>query len=321
MKIVMLYPGYGSQFVGMAKELYDEHRIVQEYFEEAGSCLEVNFVKLAFASSDADLSRMNNAYTTLFVVSSAITALLKQEGIEPTLVAGYNNGEYSALFAAGGMSFPDGLYLLNKYASLYQESLADLDVAMIRIIGADEQQLNELCVKSSDLENPVYIALYETDHRHIIAGPRAGVHAVAEQARTIARVKIEEVGLEYGLHSPLMSRVADTFKMYLEKVDFKDLTVGLINNTDVYEIKNGIDARAAVISFIERPVLWNQIMDALSDTDLFIEVGPGSQLTEFIKVKYPHIRAVSINTKADLEELKKVIAAQKETEQPPLPEN
>ena len=320
MKLVMLYPGYGSQFVGMAKELYDEHRIVQEYFEEAGNCLEVNFVKLAFASSDSELSRMNNAYTTLFVVSSAITALLKQEGIEPTLVAGYNNGEYSALFAAGGISFPDGLYLLNKYASLYLEDIENLDVAMVRIIGADEQQITELCVQNSDLENPVYIALYENDHRHIIAGPRARVYQVAEQARTIARVKIEEVGLELGLHSPLMGAVADTFKMYLEKVDFKDLSVGLINNTDVYEIKSGIDARAAVISFIERPVLWNQTMDALSDTDLFVEVGPGSYLTDMIKIKYPHIPALSINNKADLEELKKVIAEQKKTEPAPLQE-
>jgi len=108
MKIALLFPGYGSQFVGMGKELYNDYRIVQEYFEEASNCINTNFVKLCFASSDAELSKITNAYTSLFLVGSSIYALLKELEIEPDMVAGYNNGEFAAMFAGGCFSFPDG---------------------------------------------------------------------------------------------------------------------------------------------------------------------------------------------------------------------
>src|SRR5262245_26836049 len=121
MKIALLFPGYGSQFVGMGKELYDEYRIVQEYFEEASNCLNVNFVKLCFASSDVELGKMVNAYTSLFLIGASVYAVLKESGIEVDIVAGYNNGENAALFAAHCFSLPDGLYLLNKFCSFYQE--------------------------------------------------------------------------------------------------------------------------------------------------------------------------------------------------------
>ena len=105
MNIALLFPGYGSQYVGMAKDLYDESRTIQEYFEEAGNCLPINFVKLCFASSDTELSRMEHAYSATFLVSCAIHALLKEEGIKADVVAGYNLGEYTALYAATALVF------------------------------------------------------------------------------------------------------------------------------------------------------------------------------------------------------------------------
>src|SRR3990170_5846802 len=141
MKIALLFPGYGSQFVGMGKELYDEYRIVQEYFEEASNCLNTNFVKLCFASSDVELGKMGNAYTSLFLVGSATYAVLKEHGIEPDVVAGYNNGESAALFAAGCFSLPDGLYLLNKFCSFYQEIVDEMEVDVLHVTGIATAQL------------------------------------------------------------------------------------------------------------------------------------------------------------------------------------
>src|SRR3990167_1799204 len=127
MKIALVFPGYASQYVGMGKELYDEYRIVQEYFEEASNCANVNFVKLCFASSDAELGKLANAYMSLFLVGGSVFALLKEYDIIPDIVAGYNNGEVTALFTCGCFSFPDGLYLLNKFSSFYQEALEAID--------------------------------------------------------------------------------------------------------------------------------------------------------------------------------------------------
>ena len=148
MKIGMLFPGYGSQFVGMGKELYDESRVMQEYFEEASNCLNMNFVKLCFASSDTEIGRMEHAYPLLFLMSSSIAALLKQEGIQPDIVLGYNTGEYAAIHTAGGFSFPDGLYLLSKYHALYQELLATIEVAGMRVTGLSSSELEALCTAS-----------------------------------------------------------------------------------------------------------------------------------------------------------------------------
>src|SRR5438132_11488028 len=160
MKIALLFPGYGSQFVGMGKELYDEYRVVQEYFEEAGHVLNNNFVKLCFASSDVELSELVNAYTSLFLVGACVYAVLKEHGIEPDVVAGYNNGESAALFAAGCFSLPDGLYLLNKFCSFYQEIVDGMEVDAMHVTGVTTTELEAICKKVSDDEHKVFIAIY-----------------------------------------------------------------------------------------------------------------------------------------------------------------
>src|ERR1700679_1827025 len=137
MKIMMLFPGYESQFVGIGKELYDQHRLMQEYFEEASSCLNLNFVKLCFASSDSELSKIQNSYPILFLLSTAVAALLKQEGIRPDVCVGYCDGQMSALSAGGGISMPDGLYFFSKYAAFYQELLKEYPFKSYRIKGMD----------------------------------------------------------------------------------------------------------------------------------------------------------------------------------------
>lgn len=117
-KIGMIFPGYGSQFIGMGKELYDNSRIVQEYVEEASNCLNSNVVKLCFASSEAELRKPLNAATALFVTGGALSAVVKDMGIPLSIVSGFDYGLYSALHAAGCLNFPDGLYLLSKYTQL-----------------------------------------------------------------------------------------------------------------------------------------------------------------------------------------------------------
>ena len=218
MKIALLFPGYGSQFVGMGKDLYDEYRVVQEYFEEASYVLNNNFVKLCFASSDAELSKMANAYSSLFLLGAATYAVLKEHGIEPDIVAGYNNGETAALFAAGCFSFPDGLYLLNKFCSLYQEVVDEMDVDVIHITGVATAQVEAVCKKVSNNEGKAFIAIYNSPTDHIVAGNRDQLSLIQDIFSDAGVVKY--LSVEIGLHSSLMNAVVDSLKKYLENLDF-----------------------------------------------------------------------------------------------------
>src|SRR5207245_1734398 len=109
------FPGYGEQFIGMGKDLYDELRIIQEHFEQASGIIDINFVKLLFASSDQEILSIRYSYLAMYVLQTAIYTVAQQKGLKPDFVAGYGIGEYAACYASSSLSFVDGLYIVNKY--------------------------------------------------------------------------------------------------------------------------------------------------------------------------------------------------------------
>ena len=312
MKVVLLFPGFGSQFVGMGKELYDEYRIIQEYFEEAANCLNVNFVKLCFASSEAELAKMPNTYTATFLVSCSIAALLKEQGINPTIAVGCNFGEFAAIHTAGGISFPDGLYVLNKFATFYQEALESMDVAAIQVYGMEFHTLEQLCNRVNDAGEHANIALYTTPTEHTVSGTRAGI-ALLQQKLAVYGIKSDDVSIEVGLHSQLAEPIAKQVRMYLEKVDFKDAVFPVLDTVTMKTIEQGVDIKESFVAHIQNPIRWNESLDTLADYDVYIEVGPGSKLAAMVKEKYPDKLIVSINKKADLQDLKNLLESSQES--------
>lgn len=307
MKVAMVFPGYGSQFVGMAKELYDESRLMQEYFEEASSCLNVNFVKLCFASSELELAKMDYAYESIFLVSSSIAALLKQENIVPDIVAGFGVGEYSAIAAAQGLSLPDGLYFLSKYAQFYQELLNSFSARIIKINGLESGKVEKLCAELSTEQDIVSVAMNLSDKETVVSGIQARVELLAEAAKSAGAKKIEELPLDVGLHSSLMLPVVEQLAVYLEKVDFKDLNVPLVESLQAKKLLKGDVVRSYIMKKINHTIKWHSVVDALASYDVLIEVGPGSKLSVKLADRYPNKKVMAINKPADIEILKNIL--------------
>jgi [acyl-carrier-protein] S-malonyltransferase len=310
MKIGMLFPGYGSQSVGMGKELYDDSRIMQEYFEEAANCLPINFVKLCFASSDTEISYMNHAYPALFLVSLSIYSILKEAGIKPDFVAGYDTGVYAALFAAEGLSLPDGLYLLNKYALFYQEMLDASPAKFIgvRLIGCPTEDIEVLVREATTRNSYARIGIYESPRQHIVTGHEEAVSEISECILESRECKSHDLGIERGLHSSFMDPVGDQLKPYLEKVDFKDLAMPLYTSNDVVPISDAQSVKDHVLRYMSAPILMTGIIEHMVETvDLIVEVGPGSFLTDLIKERYPDKPCISINKPEDIETLKTMV--------------
>lgn len=305
MKIGMIFPGQGSQVLGMIKDIYDRERIVQEYFEQASSCLDQNFVRLCFASSDRELRETINAQTSIFLVSASLTALLKEKyEIEPNIVAGHSSGEYAAIFAAGGMSFPDALYLLKKRSIFMEEATKQYAGTMIAVLGLDSVDLQEICSRYDDPSDNVKVAEivnHNTPHQFVVSGTPQELDFVSKDVRS-AGGKIIELNVAGAFHSRLMKAAEEQFSQYMVKVDFKDLNVPLVTNVDAKSVTNHEDLKSAVVRQMSSHVMWWRSMEYFSDCDIIVEVGPGSKLSKMIKRELPDQQVMSINTAYDIEQ-------------------
>ncbi len=309
MKIGMLFPGYSSQFVGMGKELYDNSRIIQEYYEEASNCLGTNFVKLCFASSAAELAKIPNAYTALFLLGVSTTAMVKEACPEMVIssMAGYGIGEYSALCSAEGLSFPDGLYLLNKLSHFYQAIRDELDVKSVIVNGLSAKKLRQLCEEQCSEEVCAHIAVYEKKNDHVVSGHSDAVNAVADNAADAGADKVKVIDAAEGFHTPLLNELVEQLKIYLTKVDFKDTQIPIITGINAQEVCRAKKVQDAIMRQIVEPLNWNNVLKQFAGTDILIVSAPSKSLVVELSAYYPDKKIIGIDTMADLGELQALI--------------
>lgn len=300
-KIGMLFPGYGSQYVGMGKDLYDKSRIVQEYFEEASHCLDTNFVKLCFASSDNEISKITNAYTALFLTGVSTARAIQEAGIQIDLVAGHGLGEYSALCAAGGLSFPDGLYILNKLGKFYSAIIQNMQIKSIVISGVSAKVIEEIC------KDKAHVAIYETKLEHKISGDSIVIDEIAKSLSSYSdNIKIiNATQQDKGFHTPLLNELVKQLTIYLTKIDFKDLKIPLITSINGKEAYSAQKIQDGIMGQITKPVYWNSVMKKFAEFDIIMVSAPVKMLIEEIESYYPKKQIIGISSMADIE---KVIA-------------
>lgn len=306
-KVAVVFAGYGSQYVGMGKDLYDEYRIMQEFFEEAYNCQNMNFVKLCFASSDQELAQMNNAYQAIFLFGSALFSMLSAMGVEVAAVGGLDIGYFPALYASGAISFPDGLYYLNKLATFYESFLSENKFIAIEISGIDLADLEKSIKKFSKKNIPIHIVIQKGHQDFIVAGSLEPVNDLREYIETnFGTAKIVDTDLTSGLYSNLMQPIYDQIKLYLEKIDVKDAALEFISPSN-QKLTIAADLKNDLIEHMLHSYNYLNIIRNLNEYDILIEISAKGDLAENLKKYYPEKEIISFSKAKDIQKIKDLL--------------
>lgn len=278
-----VFPGQGAQFVGMGKELYETNPLAKELFEKANDILGYRITDIMFAGTDDELKQTKVTQPAVFL-HSVISAMCMGEDFKPSMTAGHSLGEFSALVAAGVLSFEDGLRLVYARAMAMQKACEKTPSTMAAIVGLDDEKIEEICQSINRDGYVVVPANYNCPGQLVISG---NVEAINE-----ACAKIKEAGAKRALplkvggafHSPLMQPAKDELQAAIEKTEIKTPKCPVYQNVDGKPHTAPADIKANLIAQLTSSVRWTQcVQNMIADgADDFTECGPGKALQGMI---------------------------------------
>ena len=272
-----LFPGQGSQYVGMGKDLFEKSDLGRKIFKLANEILGYDFMKICFEGPEEELKLTHNTQPALLTVSYILFNLLGQE---PVLGAGHSLGEYSAVLCAGGIDYEDAVMLVHKRGKYMQEAVPVGKGAMAAIIGLDIDQIRE---KMENIDGVVNIANWNSSSQIVISGEKGAVENAVE---VLAAPKSVMLPVSAPFHSELMLPAEEKLSVDLDKINFRDLKFPIINNVDVEEITDREKVRDGLKRQVTRPVLWHPtVLKMVNDKGMesYAEVGAGKVLGGLIR--------------------------------------
>jgi len=276
-KRLFLFPGQGSQYVGMGKDFYEKSQAAREIFKMADDVLGYSLSRLCFEGPEDELRLTSNTQPALLTISYIAYRLL---GIKPDVAAGHSLGEYSALLAAGSLIFEEGLKLVTNRGRYMQEASPPGIGTMAAVIGVDHKIITEALntIKSG----VVQVANWNSEEQIVIAGEKAAVEEALAIIKAPRSVFLQVSG---PFHTVLMKPAADRLKADLDKIVFKDPEFPVISNVTASEILTADQAKESLSRQITSPVLWYPSMQKVADLriDEAVELGPGKVLTGLLK--------------------------------------
>ncbi len=304
-KIAFLFPGQGSQFIGMGKDLYETYPQVKEIFDRADSILEFPLTKICFEGPEAELKQTRYTQPAIFVHSIAVDSLLKEQGIFAGAAAGHSLGEYSALVSAGALTFEDGLRLVKIRGELMQRSGEKHPGTMAAIMGLTPDVVEQVCQQASEI-GIVQPANFNSPGQIVISGEVVAVHRAMEIAKTHGARLIKELVVSGAFHSPLMGEALKGLGKALQEVTLHKAALPVYSNVEATPVTEPTKIRHLLEKQLLAPVLWvNIIKNMIADGfDTFYEVGPGKVLTGLLR---RIDRSYSCTPLSDLSDLKAVI--------------
>jgi [acyl-carrier-protein] S-malonyltransferase len=301
-RLAFLFPGQGSQAVGMGKSFSEHYSLARELFDCADETLGYRISRLCFEGPDEELRLTQNTQPALLIVSTIAYSLF---GREPTIAAGHSLGEYSALVAAGSLRFEDALRLVHNRGRYMQEAVPVGQGAMAAVLGMSFEDLSQAV--SRVRSGVVQIANWNSHEQLVIAGHKQAVEDALNLAKPPRSVMLP---VSAPFHSALMKSAEDRLALDLDRVELRDLKFPIVTNVDAKIIRTGEAARDSLKRQVSRPVLWYKSMELLAGEtiDAFVELGAGKVLTGLIKRigrSWPHpFTTWNVEDRESLEKIK-----------------
>lgn len=303
-EIAFVFPGQGSQFVGMGKDFFSSTPEAREMYEEANEVLGKDLGSICFQGPEETLALTENAQPAILIHSIIALKMLRDHDIDCVLVAGHSLGEYSALVAAGAIRFRDAVRLVSLRGRFMQEAVPIGVGAMAAIIGMPVEKIREFCDKATKDGQLVQPANLNSPEQTVIAGHKAPVEKVSLEARKSGAKKAVMLPVSAPFHCSLMKPAEIKLQRELEKTKFQDLSFPVITNVEAKPNSKGDEAKEALIRQVCSPVRWAETMKVITGRGVqtVIELGPGKVLSGLMRRFDKNVKCRQVHDTGSLEQ-------------------
>ncbi|GAB4317481.1 MAG: ACP S-malonyltransferase [Candidatus Zixiibacteriota bacterium] len=305
----LLFPGQASQYVGMGKDLFDAYPLARERYERANRILDMDIARLSFEGPSDELVQTVNTQPAIFVHSCIAFDLARERGLQGTMAAGHSLGEYSALYAAGVLSFDDALVAVRERARFMQDACEANPSTMAAVLGLDFDHVVDVCKRASS-KGVVVAANYNAVNQVAISGERSAIEEASNLAKEAGAKRVVPLAVGGAFHSPLMRPAPERLKAVLDGLNFNDGQIPVVLNVTAQPTTSATEIKQRLIDQLTAPVLWYPTMQFMASFGVTraVELGPKKVLLGLAKNVLRNVELISVDTVRDVEALESVFA-------------
>ena len=310
MKIAFIFPGQGSQYIGMGQDIYNNVPEAKNVFDTANQKLDLDLTNICFNGPEEELKKTSITQPAILATSIACLKLLIREGVKPDMTAGHSLGEYSALVAAGVIDFSDAISLVQKRGTFMEEAAPHGCGGMAAILGLEKSKVDDACRKASDT-GIVEVANYNCPGQVVISGELKALEKAMNICKELGAKRAIPLTVSGPFHSSLMSLAESKLANELNLINYKEPIIPVVANVSANYVNTEANIREALIKQISHSVRWDETIERMikDGAGIFVEVGPGKVLSGLVKKINKDVHVLNVE---NIESLEKVLAKLKE---------